>query len=363
MAFQLQPPNPFNFKHPDEWPKWKHRFEQYFHALGLAASKDEARQVGTLLYCLGEEADDVLSSTNISTEERGKYNQVMAKLDDYFKVRKNVIFERARFNRRNQLSEETAEEYITALFHLVDSCNYGDLKDEMLRDRLVVGIRDGGLSQRLQMDSELTLAKAMKLVRQSEAVKQHTSQLQGNPSTQPSADLAAMYRRPTQQQKKNTRSYKGDSVIGKAHPQGGKVCSRCGKATHPLGTQCPASGVTCKRCNRKGHFANQCFSTTIRLPTNELTMSDTADDNTVTLDTDDISLDTAFLDAVTSDSHTASWTSTIMVEETNCNFKLDTGAEATAITEDTYKLLPNVVLQKPMKILQGPAKQCLEVLG
>ena len=58
----------------------------------------------------------------------------MTKLDDYFKVRKNVIFKRARFNRRNQLSEETAEEYITALFHLVDSCNYGNLKDEMLRD-------------------------------------------------------------------------------------------------------------------------------------------------------------------------------------------------------------------------------------
>jgi len=73
MAFQLQSPNPFDFKHPDEWPKWKRRFEQYFHASGLAASKDEARQVGTLLYSLGEEADYVLSSTNISTEERGKY--------------------------------------------------------------------------------------------------------------------------------------------------------------------------------------------------------------------------------------------------------------------------------------------------
>ena len=140
MAFQLQLPNPFDFKHPDEWPKWKCRFEQYFHTSGLAASKDEARQVGTLLYCLGEEADNVLSSTNIFIEKRGKYSDVMTKLDDYFKVRKNVIFKRARFNRRNQLSEETAEEYITALFHLVDSCNYGNLKDEMLRDGLLVGI-------------------------------------------------------------------------------------------------------------------------------------------------------------------------------------------------------------------------------
>ena len=123
MAFQIQPPNPFNFKHPDNWPKWKQRFEQYFHALGLAASKDKKHQVSTLLYCLGEDAEDVLSSTNISSEERASYNTVMAKLDDYFRVWKNVIFKRARFNRRNQLQEETVEEYITALFSLIDSCD------------------------------------------------------------------------------------------------------------------------------------------------------------------------------------------------------------------------------------------------
>ena len=87
----------------------------------------------------------------------------MAKLDDHFRVQKNVIFKRASFNRRNQLQEETAEEYITALFSLIVSCDYSNLKDEMLHDRLVVGIRDAGLSQCLQMDLELSLAKVMKL--------------------------------------------------------------------------------------------------------------------------------------------------------------------------------------------------------
>ena len=122
MAFQIQPPNPFNFKHPDNWPKWKQRFEQYFHASGLAASKDKKRQVSTLLYCLGEDAEDVLSSTNIS--------------------------------------------------------------------------------------SELSLAKAMKLVRQNEAVKQHTNQLQDHPTTRQSADVATINKRPLLLHKKSSRSYK-----------------------------------------------------------------------------------------------------------------------------------------------------------
>ena len=37
-------------------------------ASGLS-KEDEERQVSTLLYCLGEEADDVLTSMNISTEK------------------------------------------------------------------------------------------------------------------------------------------------------------------------------------------------------------------------------------------------------------------------------------------------------
>lgn len=111
---RLQPPDPFNFRCPDEWPRWKRRFEQFRSASGLA-QEDQLRQVSTLLYCLGEEAEDVLTSTNITAEERANYASVLAKFDDFFQVRKNVIFERARFNRRNQLEGESAEQYVTAL--------------------------------------------------------------------------------------------------------------------------------------------------------------------------------------------------------------------------------------------------------
>ena len=72
MAPTLQTPAPFPFNSPDEWPKWKKRFEQYRIASGLAKEDDE-RQVSTLLYCLGEEADEVLTSTNITGESRKKF--------------------------------------------------------------------------------------------------------------------------------------------------------------------------------------------------------------------------------------------------------------------------------------------------
>ena len=114
---RLSAPEPFDFKKPDEWAKWKRRFEQFRQASKLS-NESSSRQVNTLLYCLGEEADDVLTSTNPTEEERKDYTAIMAKLDGYFQVRKNIIYERARFNSRNQLEGESAKQYITAHWKL-----------------------------------------------------------------------------------------------------------------------------------------------------------------------------------------------------------------------------------------------------
>ena len=95
-------------------------------------------------------------------------------------MRRNIIFERARFNRRNQREGESAEQFITQLYTLVETCDYGALTDYMLRDRIVVSIRDQTLSQRLQTDPSLTLEKAKRTVRQKEAVHEQSNILQGD---------------------------------------------------------------------------------------------------------------------------------------------------------------------------------------
>ena len=174
----FSPPEPFVFQRPDDWMKWKRSFECFRLASGLA-KEDEARQVSVLLYCMGDQADSVLMSTKIATEDSLKYNSVMSKFNEYFKVRRNVILEKARFNQRNQLAGESVEQYITVSYTLVETCKYGNLTEELLRDRLLVGICDSSLSERLQMDPELTLEKAKRIARQREAIKDHHQQLSG----------------------------------------------------------------------------------------------------------------------------------------------------------------------------------------
>ena len=147
-TLNLTPPTTFSFKNTEEWPKWKRRFEQYRQAAGLVSESDE-RQVSTLLYCLGEDAEDVLDTTKITAEDKKKYAKVVEAFDAHFKVRKNIIFERARFNQRYQNQGESVEQFITDVHRLAENCNFGTMKDELVRDRLVVGIRDNSLSERL----------------------------------------------------------------------------------------------------------------------------------------------------------------------------------------------------------------------
>ena len=54
------------------------------------------------------------------------------------------------------------------------------MKDEMIRDRIVVGIQNNSLSERIQMDSGLTLEKAKRMVRQREAIHEHQEILKKN---------------------------------------------------------------------------------------------------------------------------------------------------------------------------------------
>ena len=54
------------------------------------------------------------------------------------------------------------EQFITSLYSLAEHCEYGEMKDETIRDCIVVGIRDRPLSEQLQLDAELTLEKAKK---------------------------------------------------------------------------------------------------------------------------------------------------------------------------------------------------------
>ena len=89
-GIQFQTPEKFNFRQPDEWPHWCKHFKQFHITSGLS-TESQAHQVNTLLFCLGEEAEDLLRSTNITDDKRKEYISVLEKFDGFFQVRKNTF--------------------------------------------------------------------------------------------------------------------------------------------------------------------------------------------------------------------------------------------------------------------------------
>ena len=54
-------------------------------------------------------------------------------IERHFVQRRNVIFERAKFNQRRQEEGEPVDSFITALYALAEHCAYGALHDEVIR--------------------------------------------------------------------------------------------------------------------------------------------------------------------------------------------------------------------------------------
>jgi hypothetical protein len=145
-SFQVPAPEAFDFSKPIEWPKWIQRFQRFSIASGLSA-KDGPLQVNTLIYTMGTKADEILPSFGLTDDELKNIITVIKKFEDHFIVRRNVIFERAKFNNRKQESGESVDTFITALYGLAEHCKYGALREEMIRDRIVVGLRDSKLAE------------------------------------------------------------------------------------------------------------------------------------------------------------------------------------------------------------------------
>ena len=139
-------------------------------ASGLA-HKSEKGHVSIFLYAMGDCADDILTTLSID-EETVSFADIKTELNNYFGARQNVVVERARFNKRVQRQPEAIDSFIQDLYKIAEGCNYGTLKEELIRDRIVVGVADDDLSEQLQSKANLTLQEAVQLSGQTEARKE-----------------------------------------------------------------------------------------------------------------------------------------------------------------------------------------------
>ena len=173
-GYSLPPPAPLKIHDQNAAEKWK-KFRLAWENYALATElnkKAQPVQVATLMTVIGENAREVCSTFTDWAEEGDdqKIAPVLKKLGECCEPRKNIPFERYRFNRRVQDPGETYDQYRTALRKLAEGCNFEVINPkEILCHRLLFGIRDNKVRERLLRETSLTLAKTDEICRASES--------------------------------------------------------------------------------------------------------------------------------------------------------------------------------------------------
>lgn len=228
-----RPPEPFDINEPIMWPKWRQKFEIFMKATGKLSSEDDV-QVALLLHIIGDSGLDIYNTFPV--EKTKKLKDVLQCFDEYLLPKKNITMETFKFNNIIQTETQTIDSFITELKRQAANCQFictnetcnQSYSDRMIKDRVILGIRDKHIQQRLIREPDMSLLKIQEYCKSIEISKQHLKLLS------------------PEEEEVNAVKIK-------------HKCQRCG-FEHQIPGRCPAYNKTCAICQKKNHFAKMCFA-------------------------------------------------------------------------------------------------------
>lgn len=298
---------------------------------------------------MGSEADLIFAHFQFATDdERNNYNVVIEKFDDHFVPSRNVIHERAKFHKRQQRQGETIEQYVRCLYELSEYADFKE-REETIRDRLVLGMIDQELSEKLQLQANLTLQDTIKTARQHEQVKEELEQqrtLNKGTIDRVKAGFRNRFNTKPRPRIENRREDSRQTFRPIDH------CGKCGR-THDKG-KCPAQGKKCLKCNKLNHFASVCRTKTkqFKNKTENVNEIESVEDEHFFIGSTE-----------TNNGKQSPWRVDLFIEGTEINWKIDTGADVNVISKTTWQRIGEPQLSSCKGVtLQSPGGQ-VKTLG
>ena len=99
--------------------------------------KSEKEKCSIFLYLIRQTGRDIPSTMTLTNEEKHKLEILFKKFEAHCLAQP---MERYRFHMRCQRKDETVSQFVTALKLLATSCKFGELMNDMIKDRIVCGI-------------------------------------------------------------------------------------------------------------------------------------------------------------------------------------------------------------------------------
>ena len=225
----------------ENWKRWKQVWDSFEIASRLNQQENQVR-VATFITCIGSDALEVYKALPFeSDEDKMIMSKVLELMEKHCIGQTNVIYERYCFNNRNQETGESFDAYLTALKALAKTCNFGSLKDELIRDRIVCGIRDTGTRKKLLQEGGLTLRRCIDTCRSAETTATQMKAMSGK------EDVNAL----------SQRTKQGSRGKNKSRPKFVE-CKYCGRKHERSRDKCVAFVKECAKCGKANHLAKVC---------------------------------------------------------------------------------------------------------
>ena len=146
---------------------------------------------------------------------------VKAKLDSYFVIKRNIIFERSKFNKRVQLENEAVDLFVTDLHCMAEHCQF--------------------VETTVRVDFE----KPVNQARQSEAVKKQQVLFRDDQHSYGAKDTVDdVHESKFYTKKEQQRKDRGHTATPNATYQ------RCRKSSSHARSSCSAKDAVCRKCSK-----------------------------------------------------------------------------------------------------------------
>ncbi|KZC11160.1 hypothetical protein WN55_02521 [Dufourea novaeangliae] len=267
----------------ENWQEWKKSFQVYLKE-NDCNTKSQDLKVYILKENIGKVGLNVIQNIILKNPKDGNdMNILLEKLDDHFKPRESEVKIRYNFFKRSQRKNESIETYIEVLQEIAKKCNFGHLTNSLIRDKVILNIKDEELLKVLMTIEYLDLfklvvhynlynkrknsetsTKDMASVNNAQVKNIDNENAKATETKKQSEEINKISR--TEGHNKKIHSYSKNNnnqvtnTVDKScksnSAQFRKNCWKCDQK-HPLRC-CPAWGFKCGKCGDHNHYTQCC---------------------------------------------------------------------------------------------------------
>ena len=258
MADGLRKPEPLSFE-GNVALNWKNFVQEVEIFIAAAhGDKNHKTKVYIFLNLAGREAIEkeksfvyapaVLNTDEtirVPAESRESIAVLKRKFAEICDPRGNVIMERHKFNTRIQKEGEPFQSFVADLKILPSTCEYGTLKEDLIRDKIVCGVASSLVRKQLLKESKLALDRAIEIGVVNELSYKNNSELSSKVTAPEEEEVHSLS--------------KGKKTSAPSKPDISN-CKNCGGNHAPKLQSCPAFGKKFLYCGKPNHFEKVCRS-------------------------------------------------------------------------------------------------------